>query len=154
MVLQKPWWQSYSNEDPADFNNGDTIEIVSIDESPDRYYEITFKSTHGGGLFTSKTPKNIDFLKADLNELATEAKKNPKLWSYWFGFKNETLDVKHIHSMTAWKTQGSTFDTVLVDMNNLIQILSWGGSEDKQDMFNRAGYVSLSRARKKAILYL
>ena len=154
MVLQKPWWEEYSQIDPSDFNNGDTVELINIEDIDDRYYSLTFQSSHGGGIFSARTPKDPKFLKADLNELATKAKKNPKLWGNWFKFKNETLDIKHIHSMTAWKTQGSTFDTVLIDMKNLMQILQWGGNEDKLDMFNRAGYVALSRARKKAILYI
>lgn len=83
-----------------------------------------------------------------LNELkkATLRGKKHGDWSPYYRLKEEYLDIRDAFSCTGHKAQGSTYDKVFIDFNNLTQI---------QDLntFLRAVYVAISRARFEVVIY-
>jgi hypothetical protein len=72
--------------------------------------------------------------------------KNKKDWKSYFFFKDNFIDVRSSHVISAHKSQGSTFDNVLINLANLNRC------PDK-DLLKRLLYVAMSRARNKVYLY-
>jgi len=62
-----------------------------------------------------------------------------------WGFKNSFAEIRHTYSITAHKSQGSTFDIVLIDLLDLMTMQS-------AFEFNCALYVALTRARLRAYI--
>lgn len=69
-----------------------------------------------------------------------------KDWATRARLKNQILDLRPRDASTVHKAQGSSLDTVIIDMANLSQIRN-------PDQAARALYVALSRARKRVIMY-
>lgn len=56
-----------------------------------------------------------------LNELASKAKTKKLPWSSFWGFKNEFFhDIRPCHSITAHRSQGSTYRSVFVDVEDIL----------------------------------
>ena len=55
------------------------------------------------------------------------------------------LDLRHSYACTVHKAQGSTYDTVYVDLDDLYKAIR------NKDMYNRLLYVAVSRAAKKVV---
>jgi exodeoxyribonuclease-5 len=60
-----------------------------------------------------------------------------------WGFKNSFAEIRHTYSITAHKSQGSTFDVVLIDLPDLMTMQS-------AFEYNSALYVAVTRPRIKA----
>lgn len=60
-----------------------------------------------------------------------------------WGFKNSFAEIRHVYGMTTHKTQGSTFDIVLIDLPDLMTMQS-------SFEYNCALYVAVTRPRIKA----
>lgn len=60
-----------------------------------------------------------------------------------WGFKNSFAEIRHTYSITAHKSQGSTFDVVLIDLPDLMTMQS-------PFEYNSALYVAITRPRIKA----
>jgi exodeoxyribonuclease-5 len=60
-------------------------------------------------------------------------------------YKNSFADIRHTYSMTTHKSQGSTFDTVLIDLPNLMLMQTTFA-------YNTALYVGITRARFDAVI--
>lgn len=107
-----------------------------------------------------------------LNELITDAKNatggtRVKKWKKYYDFKKNYLlasniiskdnrilykrDIDYGFSITAHKSQGSTYDVVFVDINDMIFDKNKLMYNDINDMLRRL-YVACSRARKELIL--
>jgi exodeoxyribonuclease-5 len=57
-----------------------------------------------------------------------------------FAYRESFLDLRHAYAMTVHKSQGSTFDTALIDLPDLQRM--------PQSDFNRALYVAITRPRE------
>lgn len=57
-----------------------------------------------------------------------------------FAFRESFLDLRHAYAMTVHKAQGSTFDTALIDLPDLLRM--------PPAEFNRALYVAITRPRR------
>jgi len=86
-------------------------------------------------------PDNQAEVKQHLKWLA--AHKN---WAAYFDVKDTWLDLRPIHSCTIHKSQGSTYDTVFIDLNDIGRCTSFTDAA-------RMLYVAISRASNKVILY-
>lgn len=82
--------------------------------------------------------------RSTLSQLAAEAKKT-KQWHDYYRYKERTPDLRLPYARTAYKTQGSTFDHVFVDLPNIM-------SCKIPDIRNRLLYVAVSRARKNLFI--
>ena len=86
------------------------------------------------------TYKDNSKLQADIAKAAAA-----KDWSSYFELRESFIDLRHAEALTIHKSQGSTFDTVFVDMSSLYQCRN-------PNERRRLLYVACSRARNK--LYL
>jgi ATP-dependent exoDNAse (exonuclease V) alpha subunit len=82
-------------------------------------------------------------------EHATETMKKASKrrdWGSYFQLKNELADLRGKEACTVYKSQGSTYDTVFVDIGNI-------GISDDPEQVARMLFVGASRARSKVYLY-
>jgi GTPase SAR1 family protein len=69
-----------------------------------------------------------------------------KNWPAYFNLKNNVADLRPRDAATVHKAQGSTYDTVFVDLSNL-------STCNIQNQVARMLYVAFSRARNRVFLY-
>ena len=87
-------------------------------------------------------------IPADLQEykeLKARAKKE-KNWKVFFYLQNRMIDLRLPYATTVHKSQGSTYDEVLIDLD------SFKSCWDK-DVAARLLYVAVSRAKNKVMFY-
>lgn len=68
---------------------------------------------------------------------------NKQYWHDYFKLKNTFADVQYIFASTIHKLQGSTYDTVYIDLSQLVN-----NHRISDDMKYRLVYVAITRARK------
>lgn len=112
------------------------VEIQSISPIPSQPHLI-IAHTDIGDLLTYKDNSR---LQADIAKAASN-----KDWTTYFNLKERFVDLRHAEALTIHKAQGSTFDTVFVDLPSLF-------SCKNPNERRRLLYVACSRARKQ--LYL
>jgi exodeoxyribonuclease-5 len=107
--------------------------IVPMSDSP----ELILVDTDSGQFITFK---DNSLLQKRVAEAAAR-----KDWNEYFKLKEVYIDLRHAEALTIHKSQGSTFDTVFVDLASLA---SCRNPNDRRRLL----YVACSRARKQ--LYL
>ena len=139
---------------------------------------IKFQLIHGGKItkplfiLDHKDKYTIQMYHKTLTELINAAKSanggtRVKRWKEYYEFKKKYLlaaniinargvsiydrDIDYGFAITAHKSQGSTYDTVFVDVNNMIYDKTGRPYNDIDDMLRRL-YVACSRARKELVL--
>ena len=140
---------------------------------------VKFQLIHGGTitkpLFIIDHRDNYTIQKyyKILTDLINSAKTSHsgtrvKRWKEYYEFKKKYLlaanivdrngktiydrDIDYGFSITSHKSQGSTYDTVFVDINNMIYDRNGRPYTNQDDLLRRL-YVGCSRAKKKLILY-
>ena len=101
----------------------------------------------------------LNYYEANLNGIPVEAVENPiqfanllkklkseKNWQTYFTLKERFVDLRDAYAITTHKSQGSTYDRVLINLSNFKRC------QDKS-MLARLLYVALSRARSEVFLY-
>ena len=106
-----------------------------------------------------------------LNELVADAQKatggtRAAKWKEYYNFKKQFLiatnikqadqikykrDLDYAFAITSHKSQGSTYDNVFVDVNDMIFTSTGSTYADYEQMLRRL-YVACSRARKELVL--
>lgn len=92
------------------------------------------------------------FQPADWKEatvLANKYKKDAhqtKNWKPFFAIKEQWTDLRPVHASTVHKAQGSTYNEVFVDLNNIGKCNNW------RDVA-RLAYVAITRARHRVHIY-
>lgn len=110
-------------------------------------YNITLKK-FSGGQATVKVVRDEykDRLNSTLKDLARRAKSNGKLWGKYWALRKSFHDVRHAYALTTHKSQGSTFENVIIDTLNITR------NRDIQER-NQLLYVAMTRASDKVYLY-
>lgn len=90
-------------------------------------------------------PVNQDDVKKVLQHLAKKSKQDGD-WEDYFHFKNNIADLRQKDASTVHKAQGSTYDTVYIDLNDI------GKCFNRVDA-SRLLYVALSRPTTRIALY-
>ena len=81
---------------------------------------------------------------ADANRDHPMARARGKAWSHVMSFKDCVLCLDFVHAMTVHKSQGSTYENVYIDIQDL------GRCADKDyTMYLKLLYVAVSRASHK-----
>ena len=112
---------------------------------------MSFTCVNNISPFNVLDPQSESLYKMLLSKQATKAKQTKNNqeryneWKKFFAFKEFFADVKYTFSSTIHKLQGSTYDTVYVDLVSLAQSFEY--TKDK-DLFYRLIYVALTRAAK------
>lgn len=99
------------------------------------YYEATLN-----GIPVEAVENSIQFANV-LKKLKSE-----KNWQTYFTLKERFVDLRDAYAITTHKSQGSTYDRVLINLSNFKRC------QDKP-MLARLLYVALSRARSEVFLY-
>lgn len=113
------------------------VEIQKVSQPLDGNAHLVMVDTDLGSFVTYKDNSK---LQADIQ--AASAEKN---WNRYFMLKNSFIDLRHAEALTIHKSQGSTFNTVFVDLPSLY-------SCKNPNERRRLLYVACSRAREQ--LYL
>lgn len=130
------------------------VEIVSVDHTlrsagynelfadgePIRFYEATVKLSYGEP-FVLQIPESKERWMLAIKEMASR-----KRWSEYFDLKNLCCDLRFKTACTVYKSQGSTYDEVFLDLGNI------GTSWDAEQVA-RMLFVGASRARSKVYLF-
>lgn len=142
-------------------------------------YLVSFQAIHGGGvtrpLFVIDHTDNytIQMYYKQLNQLITEAKaasdktSRASKWKAYFDFKKKYLiltnivnnmgkieydrDLDYGFAITAHKSQGSTYRTVFVDVNDIVFDKNGNPYTNRDELLRRL-YVACSRASHELIL--
>jgi len=97
--------------------------------------------TRGLGVITLPVPVNPEKLQEFLKYYA-----KMKDWDVFFYLKNTFPDLRQKDAATVYKAQGSTYDTVFLDLHNI-------GQSHDPDQVARMLYVGASRAKSRLVLY-
>lgn len=114
--------------------------ITSVDEE-DMLHNIHGRWVTINHSHTAFLPNNFHEVKMALKRLA-KAKK----WKEFFGIKDTWLDLRSVYASSIHKSQGSTYETVFVDLTDIGK--NWIPSD-----VARLLYVAISRASKKVVCY-
>lgn len=127
------------------------VQITQLDSSP-IYAEVEkgycLHILHGQAKSLSCNKEMAIQIPADLKEykaLKARAKK-AKDWKAYFYLHNRMIDLRLPYATTVHKSQGSTYDEVLIDLD------SFKACWDK-DVAARLLYVAVSRAKNKVLFY-
>lgn len=112
------------------------VEIQAIEQVPEQPHLIRVETDLGW----LTTYKDNSRLQAEIAKAQSD-----KNWPLYFHLKEQYIDLRHAEALTIHKSQGSTFDTVFVDLPSLY-------SCKNPNERRRLLYVACSRARNQ--LYL
>lgn len=102
---------------------------------------LVLSDPRGNFYLKTRVPANPDHFKALLKYYAGQ-----KRWPVYFNLKNGFPDLRPKDAATVHKAQGSTYDSVILDLANI-------GRCTQNDQVARMLYVGVSRARNKVYLY-
>lgn len=91
------------------------------------------------------TAEGMPILQAELNRRSAAARENRSLWVDFWEFKERFAELQHIYALTAHRSQGSTFSTVFVDVEDMTR------NPVTAEML-RMLYVAVSRASQAVFL--
>jgi len=124
---------------------GSDIERVVIDDRDPNaildVYAIEVGDKTGGSYLSIKVPVDIEHFHQLTRYYARQ-----KDWAKHFKLKNNYPDLRPRDGATVYKAQGSTYDSVLLDLTDI-------GSCTMNDQLARMLYVGASRAKSKVYLY-
>lgn len=103
--------------------------------------EATLSDKHGVMHHGIKIPVNMKHYYELIKFYARQ-----KDWVAYFKLKNKIPDLREIDGTTVHKSQGSTYDTVFIDMANLSECRN-------PTLAARLLYVSFSRAKSRVVMY-
>jgi hypothetical protein len=99
----------------GDNRNGD---ILTVTDSTEHKDAIEVALSNGETVYHWKTKTAMDKALAPLVQ--------QKSWKEFRRIKDKSVDLKHLFSCTAHKSQGSTYDTVFLDGTNLMNAINPG----------------------------
>lgn len=135
----------YQNSDEVVIN---TAELIQNESSNIKYWKCTAVGRSEKDAFIVVDPDSQMALNKKLEELVRLAKTANWAYraQYWFEYykvKNSFADVQYVFGSTIHKTQGSTYDTIYIDLSGLIH-----DEKVSNDLKYRLAYVAITRARK------
>lgn len=120
---------------------GDDVTLSAGGCDVEAYQVSLVHPTSGANLFTVYQPVNREHFNRVLKYLAGQ-----KNWHPFYYFKNRFPDLRARDSSTVYKAQGSTFDSVYIDLQNI-------GTSNILNQVARMLYVAVSRPRNRIFLY-
>lgn len=90
-------------------------------------------------------PRSEAEFEKDCEELAHQARNYPKLWKKFWELKDIFHEVKYAYAITAHRAQGSTYESVYVDYQDILL------NRNRKEAF-QCLYVACSRPTKRLIL--
>ena len=117
------------------------VTITNINKQTEMNYDVEgylveLDNTHVGFM-----PKNFKDAKRLMKHLAAK-----KAWKKYFEVKENWLDLRAVYASSIHKSQGSTYDTVFLDLSDI-------GSNWNATDVARLMYVGITRAAKQVVCY-
>lgn len=84
-------------------------------------------------------------LMGDLEDLANKARRDPRMWGNFHQLKDLFADIKYCYAVTVHRSQGSTYETCIVDAENILR------NRNKAER-DKLLYVACSRASKELLI--
>lgn len=135
------------------FNTDDeaTVEQISIEAHPLyrdlKCYKLMCQPDYSDELHTvwavhEDSERDYEMM---LSDFADKAKARQISWGAFWDAKESVIDVRPCHAMTSHRSQGSTYETVFVDVQDIL-----ANPNEKEAL--RCLYVAASRAKRNVIL--
>lgn len=133
------------------FTNSQVFSLHKIDVvkkkftiDKNRYYIECYEALVKGFKYNFITPTEKGQISFDLalGEVAEKCKKKEISWERWWDFKKSFCSYGYAYAITVYKAQGSTYETVYVDIND---ILLTGPLTPKRKL--QAIYTAITRAK-------
>ena len=96
-------------------------------------------------VFTMDWANDYDLYKKVLRQASDDAKKAKITWRQYYALQEYFVDLRPLYSLTAHKSQGSTFRNVFMDLRDIYSQRSKGEAD-------RCYYVALTRASKNVFV--
>lgn len=135
------------------YQNGDEVIIDTAELIYDEQYKLEYWKCVSVGKEEHEFFKVIDPNSSvkfnNILEQYAELAKNMKYpnnvywWRTYFQLRDAFADVQYIYSSTIYKLQGSTFETIYIDLASLIN-----NKQISNDLLFRLVYVAITRAKK------
>lgn len=135
------------------YQNGDEVIIDTAELIYDEQYELEYWKCVSVGkeeheFFKVIDPNSSVKFNNILNQYVELAKNkkypnNVYCWRMYFQLRDAYADVQYIFSSTIHKLQGSTFETIYIDLASLIN-----NKQIPKDLLYRLVYVAITRAKK------
>ena len=147
---------NYKTQDGTEISNSDEFTIDSVSESNDSGYsvfDVTVKVNDKNVVFSVLNDKDKPKFDSDVANLFEAAKKLPKgvtrtkAYKSAWALKNKFADIDYAYAITSHKSQGSTYDNVIVDVKDINSV---GPTSNKSK--SRSIYTGLTRAKYTAIV--
>jgi len=147
---------NYKTQDGTEISNSDEFTIDSVSESNDSGYSVfnvTVKVNNKSVVFSVLNDKDKSKFDSDVASLFEAAKKLPKgvtrtkAYKSAWALKNKFADIDYAYAITSHKSQGSTYDNVIVDVKDINSV---GPTSNKSK--SRSIYTGLTRAKYTAIV--
>jgi ATP-dependent exoDNAse (exonuclease V) alpha subunit len=134
-------------ESTRDFINSETIELRTFKKKTFHAEGITLNGyvCYVYGMpertfnYLSETSRDEYNEKLKVLQETAKRKQTPEDWEKYYKFKSLFLDVRYVYSCTCHKAQGSSYENIYVDLQNIDYVES--------DMFLRLFYVAITRSR-------
>lgn len=117
------------------------VKITRVNPVPEIIYGVKGYMIEIDDYYVSFMPENFKDAKALLKELAAK-----KEWPKFFEVKENWFDLRAVYSSSVHKSQGSTYDTVFIDLSDIGK--NWNATD-----VARLLYVSITRASKQVVCY-
>jgi superfamily I DNA/RNA helicase len=117
------------------------VEITSIHPEKTDMYGVPGYLIEIDNAYVSFMPENFKEAKQLMKELAAK-----KEWKRYFEIKETWFDLRAIYASSIHKAQGSTYDTVFLDLTDI-------GKNWQANDVARLMYVGITRAAKKVVCY-
>lgn len=125
------------------YSTDEFAEICEVTEGTE--FDVSgywYRLNRGCRVFQASNQQEV---KNRLKELANEA-KNGGQWSRYFQAKEFFSDLRPVHACTAYKSQGSSYNSVFIDLSDIGECRQW-------EQVARMLYVAITRAKYKVYLY-
>lgn len=121
------------------------VKVNSIKVAKKKYMDLETYHININGMITLYTPEH-NRLDKKLKVLARQCSLGELHWKEYFELKNMFVDLRDPNAITIHKSQGSTYPTVFLDLNDLTRCKSIG-------LRKRLKYVGASRASHKLVVF-
>lgn len=116
-----------------------TIKVTPDVELQCQVFDL--ETSFGEVIYDVNYPTDRKYLDDALKYLASR-----KDWEHYYHIKNNFPDIRPRDAATVHKSQGSTYDSVFIDVGNISKV-------NQNDVAARMLYVAFSRARSNVYLY-
>lgn len=127
--------------------NSEEGKVIEVEEKSDAWECVVEKFSD-----EDRVPVRIvkdkykETLKNRLNSLAQQARTDKSKWRDYWSLRKSYHDVRHAYAITTHKSQGSTFENVVMDIKDINK------NRETQNR-NQLVYVAMTRASDKVYIY-